>query len=197
MTCSCSKFTKVWAKMQLQGFFTFFVHLLRAQLSNQYLKNNFSSNLMRESGKKIHFLKFKKLLVLARKMALARTNLSCEKFLGVKIKKKVAQFFSKKITFPMFEPCARQKWRSYLKLLQLQITGFHFHFFPLDLDKKSSLYLDLMNWKGCKNSLKNIHLLAQKFWHLSKTLQFKLKYGILIKFWQEKVEIASDLICFT
>ena len=147
--------------------------------------------------KKIHFLKFKKLLVLARKMARARTNLSCENFFGVKIKKKVAQFFSKKITFPMFEPCARQKWRSYLKLLQLQIIGFHFHFFPLYLDKKSSLYLDLSNWKGCKNSLKNIHLLAQKFWHLSKTFQFKLKYGILIKFWQEKMEIASDLICFT
>lgn len=197
MTCSCSKFTKVWAKMQLQGFFTFFVHLLRAQLSNQYLKNNFSSNLMRESGKENSFFEVQEAFSIGAQDG-ARTNkFELRKFFWCKNQEKIAQFFSKKITFPMFEPCARQKWRSYLKLLQLQIIGFHFHFFPLDLDKKSSLYLDLSNWKGCKNSLKNIHLLAQKFWHLSKTLQFKLKYGILIKFWQEKVEIASDLICFT
>ena len=98
--------------MQLQGFFTFFVHLLRAQLSNQYLKNSFSSNLMRESGKENSFFEVQKAFSIGAQDGARMNKFELRKFFGEKIKKKVAQFFSKKFTFPMFEPCARQKWRS-------------------------------------------------------------------------------------
>lgn len=123
----------------------FFVHLLRAQLSNQYLKNSFSSNLTGESGKENSFFEVYKAFNMGAQDGARTNNFELKKIFDEKIKKKIAQIFSKKFIFPMFEPCARQKARSYLKILHLQIIGFHFHFFPLDLDKKFSLYLDLSN----------------------------------------------------
>ena len=99
MTCSCSKFTKVWAKMQLQGFFTFFVHLLRAQLSNQYLKNNFSSNLMRESGKENSFFEVQKAFSIGAQDGARTDKFELRKIFWCKNQEKSSSIFFKKNHF--------------------------------------------------------------------------------------------------
>lgn len=85
--------------MQLQGFFTFFVHLLRAQLSNQYLKNNFSSNLMRESGKENSFFEVQKAFSIGAQDGARTDKFELRKIFWCKNQEKSSSIFFKKNHF--------------------------------------------------------------------------------------------------
>ena len=99
MTCSCSKFTKVWAKMQLQGFLFICCALKCQTFSNQYLKKSFSSNLTGEGGKENSFFGVHKAFNIGAQDG-ARTNkFELKKFFWWKNQEKNSSIFFKKIHF--------------------------------------------------------------------------------------------------
>ena len=87
---------KVYKVLSKNATSRFFVHLLRAQLSNQYLKNSFSSNLTGESGKENSFFEVYKASNMGAQDGARTNNFELKKNFDEKIKKKIAQIFSKK-----------------------------------------------------------------------------------------------------